>query len=106
MAILEMDNVRSDGSELRRQIAQLFTEQLSVEVPTYDTDLLDSGVLDSLKFVELLVHLEQEFGTQVQLNESIDRWLINCGLYIVAYTLGFPVGVRLRSYGYIPVVNS
>ena len=80
MAILEMDNVRSDGSELRRQIAQLFTEQLSVEVPTYDTDLLDSGVLDSLKFVELLVHLEQEFGTQVQLNEfewdnfrSIDR---------------------------------
>ena len=80
MAILEMDNVRSDGSELRRQIAQLFTEQLSVEVPTYDTDLLDSGVLDLLKFVELLVHLEQEFGTQVQLNEfewdnfrSIDR---------------------------------
>ena len=80
MAILEMDNVRSDGSELRRQIAQLFTEQLSVEVPTYDTDLLDSGVLNSLKFVELLVHLEQEFGTQVQLNEfewdnfrSIDR---------------------------------
>jgi acyl carrier protein len=80
MAILEMDNVRSHGSELRRQIAQLFTEQLSVEVPTYDTDLLDSGVLDSLKFVELLVHLEREFGTQVQLNEfewdnfrSIDR---------------------------------
>ena len=38
-------------------------------MPTYDTDLLDSGVLNSLKFVELLVHLEQEFGTQVQLNE-------------------------------------
>ena len=67
-------------AELRGQIAQLFTEQLSIEVPAYDTDLLDAGVLDSLKFVELLVYLEQQFGTQVSLNEfewdnfrSIDR---------------------------------
>ena len=56
-------------AELRGQIAQLFTEQLSIEVPAYDTDLLEAGVLDSLKFVELLVYLEQQFGTQVSLNE-------------------------------------
>ena len=70
----------SDGTEVRKQIAQLFTEQLSIEVPTEDTDLLDGGILDSLKFVELLVQLEQRFGTRVNLNEfepenfrSIDR---------------------------------
>ena len=56
-------------AELRGQIAQLFTEQLHIEVPAYDTDLLEAGVLDSLKFVELLVYLEQQFGTQVSLNE-------------------------------------
>jgi methoxymalonate biosynthesis acyl carrier protein len=70
----------SDHSEVRRQIARLFAEQLSVEVPTDDTDLFDSGIVDSLKFVELLVQLEQKFGTKVNLNDleldnfrSIDR---------------------------------
>lgn len=70
----------SDCAEVRKEIAQLFTEQLSIEVPTEDTDLLDGGILDSLKFVELLVQLEQRFGTRVNLNEfepenfrSIDR---------------------------------
>ena len=59
----------SDCTEVRKGIAQLFTEQLSIEVPTEDTDLLDGGILDSLKFVELLVQLEQRFGTRVNLNE-------------------------------------
>ena len=70
----------SDCTEVRKGIAQLLTEQLSIEVPTEDTDLLDGGILDSLKFVELLVQLEQRFGTRVNLNEfepenfrSIDR---------------------------------
>jgi len=70
----------SDCAEVRKEIAQLFTELLSIEVPTEDTDLLDGGILDSLKFVELLVQLEQRFGTRVNLNEfepenfrSIDR---------------------------------
>jgi len=31
----------SDCTEVRKEIAQLFTEQLSIEVPTEDTDLLD-----------------------------------------------------------------
>ena len=70
----------SDRSEVRRQVARLFTERLSIEVPTDDTDLLDSGILNSLKFVELLVQLEQQFGTRLNLNDfeldnfrSIDR---------------------------------
>ena len=59
----------SDCMEVRKQIAQLFVEQLGIEVATPDTDLLDGGVLDSLKFVELFVQLENRFGTRVNLNE-------------------------------------
>jgi acyl carrier protein len=77
-----------DCSGLRPQIAGLFREQLSLDVPTYDTDLLEGGILDSLKFVELLTQLEQQFGIQFNLNEleadnfrSIDRiaeFLMSC----------------------------
>ena len=35
----------------------------------FDTDLFETGVLDSLKFVELLVQLEQQFGTRVSLDD-------------------------------------
>ena len=35
------DGRMSDCREVRKEIAQLFTEQLSIEVPTEDTDLLD-----------------------------------------------------------------
>ncbi len=59
----------SDCSDVRRQLVLLFTEQLNIEVPQDDTDLLDGGILDSLKFVELLVQLEQRFGMRVNLNE-------------------------------------
>jgi acyl carrier protein len=47
----------------------LFAEQLEVEVPSASTDLIDAGLLDSLKFVELLLYLEQKFGVYVDLNE-------------------------------------
>ena len=73
-------------AELRGQIAQLFTEQLSIEVPAYDTDLLEAGVLDSLKFVQLLVYLEQQFGTQVSLNEfewDNFRWIDQIAQFMI-----------------------
>ena len=57
-------------------------------MPTYDTDLLEDGILDSLKFVELLMQLEQQFGIQFNWSEleadnfrSIDRiaeFLMSC----------------------------
>ncbi len=59
----------SECAEIQRQIATLFAERLAVEVPSPETDLINAGLLDSLKFVELLLHLEQEFHTQVNFNE-------------------------------------
>jgi|SRR5579864_9692635 len=42
---------------------------LGVEVPSVDTDLFESGALDSLLFVNLLVHIENAFGVKVPLEE-------------------------------------
>lgn len=47
------------------RIARIFTAALHVDVPSADTDLFETGVLDSLAFVELLLQLEREFGVTV-----------------------------------------
>ena len=52
----------SDVNTLPERIAAIFSSALHLDVPAHDTDLFDSGVLDSLAFVELLLQLEREFG--------------------------------------------
>jgi D-alanine--poly(phosphoribitol) ligase subunit 2 len=61
----------SDRTTLQRRLAQWFLESLHVELPSPETDLFETGVLDSLGFVELLLHLEQEFGVKMTL-EQVD----------------------------------
>jgi acyl carrier protein len=39
------------------------------EVPSVDLDLLETGTLDSMSLVELLLHLEQEFGVVIDLGD-------------------------------------
>ena len=58
-----------DTSTLARQISALFAEKLHRQVPSVDTDLIDTGLVDSLTFVEFLAQLEQEFGVQVSLED-------------------------------------
>jgi len=53
---------------LETRIAQLFSGVLHIDVPSIDTDLFETGALDSLAFVELLVQIEREFG----LTTSVD----------------------------------
>ena len=36
---------------------------------SFDTDLLKTGILDSLQFVELLLRLEKEFGLTIALED-------------------------------------
>jgi acyl carrier protein len=47
----------------------LFSETLNVEVPSADADLIESGLLDSLRLVELLLHLEGNLGCRIPLEE-------------------------------------
>ena len=50
------------GIELR--IHRIFVDQLALQVDV-EADVIDSGILDSLSLVQLLVGLEQEFGVTV-----------------------------------------
>ena len=54
---------------LQAELTALFTKRLGVEVPSPDTDLLATGRLDSVGFVELLVQLEKRFGLRVELDD-------------------------------------
>ena len=47
----------------------LFRDKLELEVPSAETDLMEGGMMDSLTFVELVFHIEQEFGISI----SIDK---------------------------------
>lgn len=53
---------------IQTQIIHLFSEKLNLEISSVETDLLETGILDSLKFVELLVELERLLGRQVSLD--------------------------------------
>ena len=54
---------------ITERLAALFVENFHVEVPAADTDLLESGILDSLQFVELLFQLEQEFELRIRIDD-------------------------------------
>jgi acyl carrier protein len=58
----------NDTNALIERLGALFVECFHIEVPSPDTDLLESGILDSLQFVELLVQLEQRFGHRVEVD--------------------------------------
>jgi D-alanine--poly(phosphoribitol) ligase subunit 2 len=60
-----------DTTTIIERLGALFTERFHIEVPSADTDLLETGILDSFQFVELLFQLEQHFGLRVSI-EDID----------------------------------
>ncbi len=53
------------------RIRGIFRTKLNVEVPSADVDIIETGLIDSLTFVDLLLHLEQEFGRKISL-ESLE----------------------------------
>jgi len=61
----------NDANAIIERLGALFVESFHVEVPSSDTDLLETGILDSFQFVELLVQLERRFGFQIKI-ENID----------------------------------
>jgi len=79
----------SDPVTVQRRITTWFLESLHLEIPSPETDLLETGVLDSLGFVELVLHLEKEFGVKITLEhveidnfrsvERIAAFLLNGG---------------------------
>lgn len=47
------------------RLIALFASGMRITVSAHDTELLDSGLLDSLGVIELLMLIEQEFGITV-----------------------------------------
>ena len=61
--------VATDNEILHAQLRAFFSEKLSVEVSSVDTDLVQTRILDSLALVELLAYIEKEFETEISLDD-------------------------------------
>ncbi len=62
-------------SSLCEQIGFIFRNDLHIDPPTIETNLIETGLLDSLAFVDLLVHLEKVFGLRITLeNLEIEQF--------------------------------
>jgi methoxymalonate biosynthesis acyl carrier protein len=59
----------AEPSALEARIRLLFRDKLKLDVPSVDTDLFETAALDSMVFVDLLLHLEREFGATVALED-------------------------------------
>jgi acyl carrier protein len=64
---MEGANLSHTGS-FQERIMAIFNEELHVEVPAADVDLFETGLIDSLVFVDLLLALEKEFSTEIALD--------------------------------------
>lgn len=58
-----------DRESLQRSLFKLFADKLHVDVPSPEVDLVEIGVLDSLGFVTLLMHIEENFGVAVPIED-------------------------------------
>lgn len=52
---------------MQDQVERVFREVLHVEIPSPDTDILETGLLDSLALVTLLFELEERFSVKIPL---------------------------------------
>lgn len=56
-------------------VVTIFKNKLDFDVPSAETDLLETGMMDSLKFVELVYNLESEFGMTISMDDlEIDHF--------------------------------
>lgn len=55
------------ATALRDKICAVFVQHLHVQPPSPNKDLIESGMIDSLTFVELIAGLEQEFSIRIPL---------------------------------------
>jgi acyl carrier protein len=54
---------------IHQKLTELFAKKLNVEVSSVDTDLVETGLLDSLALVELLSQLDETFGVSISTDD-------------------------------------
>jgi methoxymalonate biosynthesis acyl carrier protein len=53
---------------LQQRIQAIFNERLQVDIPAVDIDLFETGLIDSLVFIDLLLAVEEEFSMEIALD--------------------------------------
>lgn len=66
--MIDVDMTNGDFEGTKARVSELFS-RMHVEVPSVQTDLFDSGILDSQKLVELLFFIEQDFKTPIDIQD-------------------------------------
>lgn len=65
----------SSDAQLLNRVVRLFEHKLGLPAPAPDADLFKSGMMDSLAFVNMLLHLEREFGLKFSLDDiDVERF--------------------------------
>ena len=59
----------NDTLALQQQVTALFAEKLNLDVASAETDLIETGLLDSLALVELLAQLEESFDVSISTDD-------------------------------------
>jgi len=63
------------NGHLHDRLIRLLRDRLHLDVPSPDTDLVETGLMDSLQFVQLVLHLEEDFGMHISLEDlGIDHF--------------------------------
>jgi acyl carrier protein len=86
-----MSEFTTNGAYLGDRIRRLFLEAFNIGIDSVETDLIDSGLLDSLVLVELLLHLEEEFDIDVtvaDLNIEDFRTVRSIGTFVTRLRTG------------------
>jgi acyl carrier protein len=69
------------GDEFVRELEAIFAGRLHLPAPPADAELLESGLLDSLQFVDLLAAIERAFHVCIPLADlDFDRLTTLAGL--------------------------
>jgi acyl carrier protein len=64
-----------DESDVEHAITAFLCERFGIESPAADANLIESGVLDSMMFVDLIVFIEERFGVVAELDDlEIDNF--------------------------------
>jgi acyl carrier protein len=67
--MIERDGSMQENNLIQNRLMDVFREKLELDVPSMETDLMHTGLMDSLVFVELLFQLEQEFGVIIAMDK-------------------------------------
>jgi D-alanine--poly(phosphoribitol) ligase subunit 2 len=90
----------SDNAAILDSLRAIFVENLGIEPPAPEEDLLASGILDSFQVVELLLQLESRLGFAIKLEDfDLDDLRTLAGVARIVANGSGGVGARAPSSG-------